>query len=266
MDRAHPARGPFFLMRDDHFLRRYEAVLQLQQQMAARGHSSPAAPGNARVIETYQQQFDGLSFRIEPEVFAPHPSSARVVAEALEHTRGIARPVAVDVGTGCGALAIAYARHRPDADVYAVDYSPAAVACARRNARDLGAHNVQVLEGSLLEPVAALAIKIDLLMANLPWVAPAIVQVLDLESDTGWRGPHESVTGLGRDGLGLVRQLISQAEPLLQPHAVLFVGMDDWQTPIMQREIAPAFEVRAPTVPYFLTLRPRPGGESRPAP
>ncbi|HEY0672340.1 MAG TPA: methyltransferase [Longimicrobiales bacterium] len=253
-------------MRNDHFLRRYEAVLQLQQQMAARGLSSSAAPGNARVIETHQQQFDGLTFRIEPGVFAPHPSSSRVVAEALELTHDMARPVVVDVGTGCGALAIAYALRRPDAEVYAVDYSSAAVACARGNARDLGAHNVHVLEGSLLEPVAALGIKIDLLIANLPWVAPAIVQVLDLESATGWRGPHESVTGLGRDGLGLVRQLFTQAVPLLQPDAVLFVGMDDWQTPIMQQEIAPTFEVRPPTVPYFLTLTPRPAGESKPAP
>src|SRR5688572_17570219 len=90
-------------------------------------------------------EFAGLRFRVDPGVFAPfNPNAASVVDVLLESTRNIAQPFVVDVGTGTGALAIAYALRRPDALVCGVDNSAASAVCARNNALRLGADNVRV--------------------------------------------------------------------------------------------------------------------------
>jgi HemK-like putative methylase len=244
-------------IRPDHILRRYEAVLELHKQLAARGAASPHPAAAQESPREVQQEFAGRSFRVDAGVFASHPSSASVVEAALDLTREITQPVVVDVGTGCGALAVTYALHRPDAIVLGTDLSAAAVQCAQANARSLGAVHVQFRQGALLEPVRAAALRPHVIIANLPWVAPAIVDVFDLDREAGWRGPRNSVAGTGRDGLDLVRALLHEARSVLAPEACIIAGMDDWQVTIIMQEFAAHYEAQLPALPYFLTLRLR---------
>jgi release factor glutamine methyltransferase len=124
---------------------------------------------------------------------------------------------------------------------------------------------VQVCAGSLLEPVAASGLEIDVVIANLPWVAPPIVQVTELVHDAPWRGPRDTVAGGGRDGLDLQRRLLQQASALLHPHGWLVLGLAEWQVPILREECAAEYVVGR-EVPYFLILQPRSGAESTPVP
>ena len=55
----------------------------------------------------------------------------------------------LDLCTGSGCVAIAMARQRPTAQVFASDLSPAALAVARDNALRLGAYNVAFVESDL---------------------------------------------------------------------------------------------------------------------
>jgi release factor glutamine methyltransferase len=82
---------------------------------------------------TTRARFEGLDLVVEPGVFPPTLfGSTRIVARHLA-TLPLAGKRVLDVGTGSGALALVAAR--AGARVVAVDLDPAAVACARDNAR-----------------------------------------------------------------------------------------------------------------------------------
>ena len=148
-------------------------------------------------------------------VMTPRPAGRRLVDSALGLLGGHPAVVA-DVGTGCGALALAIASAAPRACVWPTDTSPAAVALARENVRrhDLGGR-VIVREGDLLDPVPG---ALDLVVANLPYLP------------TGERGldpdlagePEEAVFAAG-DGLGLYRRLIDACEERLATEGSLVV-------------------------------------------
>ena len=235
--------------------------------MAERGIKPPATEQKPREprTETIECEFAGLHLLIEPNVYDPNPASAAAVTALIRETADIPQPTIVDVGTGSGAIALAYALRRPDARVYALDISAAAVACARANAQRLGALNVQVLEGALLDPLAAERRALDGVVANIPWVAPAIVRVAELEKFDRWRGPRETVVGADRDGLGLQRALLHQAAPLLKPGGFLLFELDTWQIELLSAECAADYEVTADGGGDFIILRPR-AAESPPPP
>ncbi len=83
----------------------------------------------------------------------PRPETEHLIEEVLalvqpgvrDRQRSVTRPALtphlklIDVGTGSGAIAITLARELPEAEVHAVDLSPAALEVARRNAERLGA-------------------------------------------------------------------------------------------------------------------------------
>jgi release factor glutamine methyltransferase len=120
---------------------------------------------------TGQQAFWKYDFIVTPDILIPRPETELLVETALELIRGLRAPVVVDVGTGTGCIALSLAAERPDAQVHAVDLSPAALAVARTNAEDMGLlPRVAFHEGDLLEPVATLAGAIDLVVSNPPYV------------------------------------------------------------------------------------------------
>jgi release factor glutamine methyltransferase len=79
-----------------------------------------------------EREFYGLSFIVTPDVLIPRPDTELLVELALERlpTHG----KLLDMGTGSGAIAIAVAHTRRDANVTALDQSSAALAVAQRNA------------------------------------------------------------------------------------------------------------------------------------
>jgi release factor glutamine methyltransferase len=204
----------------------------------------------------YDVQFAGLSFRVDPGVFAPfNPNASSVVDVLLESTRDIAQPFVVDVGTGTGALAITYALRRPDALVCAVDNSAASAVCARNNALLLGADNVRVFRGSLLEPISGSHKPINAIVANLPWVAPAVAEAVDLSGTNAWRGPHDAVVGKGHDGLDLLRELIAQSRGHLAPNALMMFAMDAWQVDVFMEQYQSQFRMQRMAESNYVILR-----------
>ncbi len=80
----------------------------------------------------------------------------------------IRRPVqsALDLGCGCGLQALLTAQHCTR--VTATDINPRALAMTRLNADLNGISNIEVLDGSYLEPVQGR--RFDLIIANLPYI------------------------------------------------------------------------------------------------
>ncbi len=115
-----------------------------------------------------KREFFGLEFRVGPAVLIPRPDTELIVELALERLPGNA-PRLLDMGTGSGAIAVAVAHTRPDADVTALDVSPDALAVAQANAAANGAR-VRFLESSWFDALAA-GETFDVIASNPPYIA-----------------------------------------------------------------------------------------------
>jgi len=169
------------------------------------------------------QEFYGLDFEVSPDVLIPRHDTETLVAEALAR-----RPDALsvlDIGTGSGCIAVALARHLPDATVTAIDISPAALAMARRNAERNGAV-VEFLAGSLLAPVAGR--RFDLIVSNPPYIPTADID--RLEPEVRDFDPRGALDG-GPDGLDVYRTLIPAAPAHLNPAGWFLVEVGIGQAP-----------------------------------
>lgn len=115
-----------------------------------------------------RREFFGLAFRVGPAVLIPRPDTELLVDLSLERLPDNA-PRLLDMGTGSGAIAVAVAHTRPDADVTALDVSPDALAVAQANAAANGAR-VRFLESSWFDALAA-GETFDVIASNPPYIA-----------------------------------------------------------------------------------------------
>ena len=75
-----------------------------------------------------------IEVAVGPGVFIPRPETEVLLAWGLAALENVPRPLVVDLCTGSGALALAVAHARPDAQVHALELQPAALSWARHNA------------------------------------------------------------------------------------------------------------------------------------
>jgi release factor glutamine methyltransferase len=108
----------------------------------------------------------------------------------------------VDLGTGCGAIALAIKKHRPHARVVAVEASAAALAVAKRNAVALSLE-VDWRHGRWFEPLDAQ--HFDLIVGNPPYVAAGDPHLAEL----GFEPASALVSGA--DGLDAIREIVAAA-------------------------------------------------------
>lgn len=171
-----------------------------------------------------RREFMGLEFLVDARTLIPRPETELLVEAALRvvdaHLVAQGAPTIVaDIGTGSGAIALSLAALRPAlARVYATDVSPDALALATENARRLGvADRVSLLLGDLLAPLPE---PVDLLLANLPYVASTDPHV---GASVRRYEPSLAVFGDEPDGLGHIRRLLGAAPAHIRPGATLFL-------------------------------------------
>lgn len=124
-------------------------------------------------------EFYGLRLRVTPDVLIPRPETEVVLEVALERIRDRTAPRILDIGTGSGAIALACAHGRPDANVVACDVSLAALAVARANASALGL-DVSFVRADVLDTTFAGRFDeaFDLVVSNPPYVPPGEAETL----------------------------------------------------------------------------------------
>jgi release factor glutamine methyltransferase len=167
------------------------------------------------------REFYGLPIRVDPRVLIPRPDTEVLVDVGLARTR--ARNLsghALDLCTGSGCVAIAFARQRPLWRVTAVDLSPGALEVARDNALRLGAiWGVDFIESDLDAALASDA-RFDLITANPPYITDADLPTL--QRDIVDHEPHLALTG-GSEGLDIVRRIAALAPRRLRACGVLAI-------------------------------------------
>mgnify|MGYP000221125109 CR=1 FL=1 len=203
---------------------------RFRRLVAARRERQPVA------YLTGRREFMGLEFLVAPGVLVPRPETELLVEAGLALLAGLPEPLVVDVGTGCGAVAVSLARGVPAARVLATDVAAQALALARENARRHGAA-VEFFHGDLLEPLpASLARRVDLVLANLPYVPTSLLGTLPPEVRAE---PRLALDG-GPDGLDLYRRLVPQAHRMLRPGGHLAFEIGPGQGPGALALVAPS--------------------------
>ncbi|MEW6610128.1 MAG: HemK/PrmC family methyltransferase [Patescibacteria group bacterium] len=103
-----------------------------------------------------EKEFCGLSFKVNTHVLIPRPATEELVEIVSKEERTINNEQLslVDIGTGCGCIAITLAKRFPAVKVIATDISRDALAVAEENATRHGAAGrITFLHGNLLEPL-----------------------------------------------------------------------------------------------------------------
>lgn len=149
--------------------------------------------------------FRGIEVMVDRRVLIPRPETEQVVDVALGELdrQGVPGSVAVDLGTGSGAIAIAIATERKGTTVWATDRSPEALAVAGANVAGNAAVGVRLAQGAWWDALPVdLAGEIHLVVANPPYIAadepldPAVAE---------WEPPAALVAGpAGTEDLALI--------------------------------------------------------------
>lgn len=151
-----------------------------------------------------EREFFGLNFRVTPATLIPRPDTELLVELALQKIPQQGR--VLDLGTGSGAIALAIAHSRPDAEVTAVDAAQEALEVARDNAQRLKLTNVRLLHSDWFS--ALQRERFDLIVSNPPYIEDA-----DAHLEQGdLRFEPRTALASGSDGLNDIRRIIADAK------------------------------------------------------
>ena len=191
-----------------------------------RDEAAPHAAGFDRLVERRAahepvahllgvQEFFGLEFAVTPDTLIPRGDSETIVQAALDCAAQDAR--VLDMGTGSGALLLAFLHERPGARGVGIDASAAALAVASANGQRLGlAERAQFVQANWLESGWEHDLgRFDLVLCNPPYVES------DANLDPDVR-EFEPATALfaGPEGLDDYRAIVPQLGKLLVPGGV----------------------------------------------
>ena len=163
--------------------------------------------------------FRQLELFVGPGVFVPRRETefvTQLAIDALRSTR-TAHPIAIDLGTGAGAIALSMAVEVPAATVYGVEISPEAFEWTRRNFAEHAPDNAHPVLGDMTDALGHLDGQVDVVAGNPPFLPegmePMTPEVRLFDPTVSWAA--------GGDGLLIIRALSKTGLRLLKPGGYL---------------------------------------------
>lgn len=164
-----------------------------------------------------EREFFGLNLKVTPATLIPRPDTELIVELALNRILQVQPCRVLDMGTGSGAIALAIAKNKPNAEVVAVDASQAALAVAIENARRLGIANVHFMQSDWFSALDGQ--HFDLIVSNPPYITSDDIHL----SQGDLRFEPLSALASGADGLDDIRRIISSAPQYLTSNGRLLL-------------------------------------------
>lgn len=194
------------------------------------------------------REFYGLDLIVTPDTLIPRPDTETLVEAALEKiplssfrrksesrvlksldsdfrrndkpsvlAPSVLSSSVLDLGTGTGAIALAIAKNRPQANVVAVDSSGVALDIAQKNAQTLSIENIEFIAGSWFDELANE--RFDVIVSNPPYIAQDDIHL----SQGDLRFEPVSALASGVDGLDDIRHIITNCLIHLNPQGWLML-------------------------------------------
>ena len=183
--------------------------------------------------------FMDLTLHCTPDTLIPRDDTVLLVETALglieKKQKDGSGLILVEVGTGCGNIAVAIAMNAPGVKILASDIVPAAIKVARKNVNKYDLQErISLICGDLLDPFSNESIegKVDLIVCNPPYIPTGSLQKL---------GPdiinHEPILALdaGTYGIDIFRRLIKDAVPFLKEGGALLFEIGARQEKMVTR-------------------------------
>ncbi|MFC6326921.1 peptide chain release factor N(5)-glutamine methyltransferase [Microbacterium koreense] len=198
--------------------------------------------------------FRHLELRVGPGVFVPRPETEIVAQLAIDALRAAASesPIAVDLGTGSGAIALAMATEVPHARVHAAENSVDAFVWTKENFATVGADNARLAFIDLEQAFPDLDGTVSVIASNPPYVPDAAIP---RDPEVRFYDPPAALYG-GPDGLDVVRVLSRVGLRLAHPGGTIVIEHGEWQGEEI-REILTRDGWRAAATHPDLTMRDR---------
>ena len=173
------------------------------------------------------KEFWSIPFRISPGILIPRPETELIVEKVLELSSRENETI-VDIGTGCGNIAVSLGKELPQVRIVATDTAKKALRLAKLNASRQKISNIIFAKGSLFSALPRLRLegKCDFIVSNPPYVSEEEWAKLDIEIRD-----HEPKSALvaGKSGLEVINTLIQGAPSYLKPGGFLLVEIGNGQ-------------------------------------
>jgi release factor glutamine methyltransferase len=165
------------------------------------------------------KEFWSIPFKVSPAVLIPRPETELIVEKVLEFSSR-EEEIIVDIGTGCGNIAISLAKELPQARIVATDTAKKALRLAKQNASRQKISNITLARGNLFSALKRLRLegKCDFIVSNPPYIAEE--EWVELEAEIRDHEPKSSLVA-GKTGLEVINKLIQGASSYLKPGGFL---------------------------------------------
>ncbi len=168
--------------------------------------------------------FFGLEFKVDANVLIPRPETEELVAWILKVANPNQSLKILDIGTGSGCIAVSLAKHLPNAEVYALDVSPAALEIAQQNAEQnavqLNCIEADVLEWSITE------LSFDIIVSNPPYVRESEKKLMApnvLEHE-----PHLALFVKNNHPLVFYKAIVELSKQVLKKDGLLYFEINEY--------------------------------------
>ena len=167
------------------------------------------------------RNFYGIDFLVNRSTLIPRFETEQLVEKtiALLKKSGRSSPKILDLGTGCGAVAVMLKRMLPGSTVTATDISVQALNVARSNAARQQVE-LNFCQSDLFEKIDE---QFDLIIANLPYVPASRWRFL--EDQVRSYEPKCAIVA-GRDGLKVIKRLCLEVGNYLNQRGIVALEID----------------------------------------
>lgn len=171
-------------------------------------------------------EFMGLRFKVNKHVLIPRPETEILVEAAIKlfSTLSPQRSALniLDLGTGCGCIAVSLAKFLPDIRITATDISKEALKLARHNAEANGVtERIDFVQSDLFKAASLKLLAYDIIVSNPPYIPNGEIESLQPEVR---QEPRIAIDG-GVDGLDFYRRIIRDSAGLLKKTGYLILEM-----------------------------------------
>ena len=142
---------------------REDCLHRFRDYIERRDHGEPMA----YIIE--EKEFWSLPFYVTQGVLIPRPETEQLVESTLELLKIKSNSKVLDLGTGCGCIALSIAKEKPDIQITACDISDACLNVAQANARNLKINNVSFVRSHWFSAITPS--DFDIIVCNPPYIS-----------------------------------------------------------------------------------------------